>query len=142
MALLSILLLALFLPFVVHPARAADIVCPLSIVETPGVSTETKDWSVVAPSGERPLEHVGIYLGSLSEHGAQVPDSDEPIKGKEAVTWRLARKEGDTFWIGCSYVGTTAMLFQKVAAAVTTCVASYDLLPIGKRQRLSAMICR
>jgi hypothetical protein len=140
--LLSILLLALCLPFVAHPAVAANIVCPSSIVEAPGVSTEVKDWSVVAASGERQLEHVGIYLGSISEHGAQVPDSVKSVKAKETVTWRLTRKESDTFWIGCSYVGTTAMLFQKVDAAVATCVASYDLLPSGKRQRLSAMSCR
>lgn len=123
-------------------AVAAEIHCPASVTETPTVSTEEKQWIVVAIPGERNLERVGIYLGNPSEYGAQVPDSTKTVKKKETVTWRLTRSETDTFWVGCSYVGTTAMLFQKVDAKATTCVASYDLLPSGRRQRLSAMVCQ
>lgn len=123
-------------------APAVEIHCPASMTETPTVSSAEKQWVVVAPSGERYLERVGIYLGNPSEDGAQVPDSTKTDKRKETVTWRLTRSETDTFWVGCSYVGTTAMLFQKVDAKATTCVAAYDLLPSGRRQRLSAMVCQ
>lgn len=108
----------------------------------PKVSYAATEWFVVAAADDRPLEHVGIYLGKLSEPGAQVPDAVKSTKAKETVTWRLVRKEGDQFWIGCSYVGTTAMLFQEIKPAVRTCIAEYDLLPSGKRQRLSALVCR
>lgn len=134
--------MVLTLPFTALAAVAAEIHCPASITETPTVSTEEKQWIVVAIPGERHLERVGIYLGNPSESGAQVPDSTKTIKKKETVTWRLTRSETDTFWVGCSYGGTTAMLFQKVDTSVAACVASYDLLPSGRRQRLSAMICR
>ena len=103
--------MVLTLPFA---AVAAEIHCPASITETPTVSTEEKQWLVVATSGVRQLEHVGIYLGNPSEYGAQVPDATKTADKKETVTWRFLRSATDTFWIGCSYLGTTAMLFQKV----------------------------
>lgn len=139
---LSISAMVLTRSFTAPAAFAAEIHCPTLITETPTVSKEDKQWIVVASSGERQLERVDIYLGTLSEYGAQVPDSTKTVKKKEIVTWPISRSETDTFWVGCSYVGTTATLFQKVDANVTACVASYDLLPSGKRQRLSAMDCR
>jgi hypothetical protein len=45
-------------------ALAAEIHCPASITETPTVATEDWQWMVVASSGERQLERVGIYLGT------------------------------------------------------------------------------
>lgn len=139
---LPISVMAISLSFTTHTAVATEIHCPASVMETPGVSTEEKEWTVIANSGERHLEHVGIYLGAPSEYSAQVPDSTKTVKKKQIVKWRLTRSQTDTFWVGCSYVGTTAMLFQKVDAKATTCVASYDLLPSGRRQRLSAMVCQ
>lgn len=136
---ISLLFLTLF---ATHATVAAEIHCPTSVKETPTVSTEEKQWTVVASSGERHLEHVGIYLGDPSEYSAQVPDSTKTVKKKQIVKWRLTRSKTDTFWVGCSYVGTTAMLFQKVDGKATMCVASYDLLPSGRRQRLSAMVCQ
>jgi hypothetical protein len=141
-SLLAITAMTLNLPFTAQTAIAAEIHCPSSIKETPSVSKKDEQWVVVASSGERLLERVGIYLGTPSEHGAQVPDSENATKKTESVTWRLRRAASDAFWVGCSYVGTTAMLFKKVDTNVTTCVASYDLLPSGRRQRLSTMDCR
>lgn len=142
----SILLLVLCLPIVASSALAANVVCPPSILETPNVSTVEKGWTVVAPTGTRWLEHVGIYFGSITDPGALVPDSDKSGIAKETVTWQMPRDkdENDTnaYWIGCSYLDTSVILFQKVGASVTTCVASYDLLPTGERLRLSAMNCR
>jgi len=141
-SLLAIVASAFTLPYTALSAIAADVHCPPSIMETPSVSTKDEQWVVVASSGERQLERVGIYLGKPSEYGAQVPDSENATKKTETVTWRLTRAASDTFWVGCSYVGTTAMLFKKVDTSVTACVASYDLLPSGRRQRLSAMVCK
>lgn len=121
---------------------AGEIKCPSSITETPAVSINDKRWTVVTNSGERPLEHVGIYIGTLSEYGAQVPDANKKSKRKETVTWNIKRSPTDTFWVGCSYVGTTAALFQELDSSVKVCVATYDLLPSGGRQRLSTVDCQ
>lgn len=128
--------------FKAAPAVAIEISCPGSISETPSVSEANKRWIVVASSGERQLDQAGIYLGDPSQYGAQVPDSTTKTKGTETVSWHLVRSPTDTFWVGCSYVGTTAMLFQRLDAAVTFCAASYELLPSGKRLRLSHLDCR
>jgi hypothetical protein len=142
------LLLALCQPFAAHTAFAANIVCPHSIVETPNVSTEEKGWIVVAPTGKRRLHDVDIYFGNISNHlelGKQVPDSETSSKTKETATWVLPRNkdENDTYWIGCSYLDTSAILFQKVDAAVTKCVATYDfVLGGGSKPQLSGMVCR
>lgn len=124
------------------PSAAGEIRCPSSITETPAISNVDQGWHVVAGSGKRPLERVGIYLGDLAEHGAQVPDSTKRIGLKEKVSWRIVRAPADAFWVGCSYVGTTAMLFQTLDPTVTRCDATYDLLPSGQRQRLSLVDCR
>jgi hypothetical protein len=143
------LLLALCLPFVAHTAVAANIVCPESIIETPNVSTEAQGWTSVAPTGKRWLENVGIYYGSIGDHlelGAQVPE-EKSSKNKETATWGVARDKNEndtnTYWIGCSYIDTSAKFFQKVDAAATKCVATYDYVPGGgSKPQLSSMICR
>lgn len=134
--------LAIYMLSISPPAVGGKITCPESIAETPAVTVDDKQWTAVTKSGDRPLEGVGVYLGTLSEHGAQVPDSTKKAKRKEIVTWKIKRAPADAFWVGCSYVGTTAMLFQALAPSVTVCVAEYDLLPSGKRQRLSSVNCR
>lgn len=139
---LAIPLAVLCLPSISSPSVAGEIKCPSSITETPTVSSNDKRWTVVTNSGERPLEHVGIYLGTLSEYGAQVPDATKKSKRKEMETWNIKRSPTDTFWVGCSYVGTTAVLFQELDSSVKVCVATYDLLPSGRRQRLSALDCQ
>jgi hypothetical protein len=126
----------------VIPAIASESICPSSINEAPSVAGADAQWTVVASFGERRLEHVGIYLGNLSDYGAQVPDSTKQNAKTETVTWRITRSKGDIFWIGCSYVGTTAMLFQQLDDTVSACVASYDLLRSGKRLRLKSLDCR
>jgi hypothetical protein len=143
----SIFLLVLCLPFMAHTALAANIVCPESIVETPNVLTDEKGWIAVAPTGTRWLHDVDIYFGGLSNPGKQVPDSEKTSKTKETVTWELPRDKDEndkrTYWIGCSYLDTSAILFQKVDAAVTKCVATYDYVPGGgSKPQLSSMICQ
>ena len=139
--------LAFCLSFVAHTAVAANIVCPESIVETPKVLTDEKSWTTVAPTEKRRLENAGIYSGSISDRGAQVPDSETSSKTKETVTWQLPRDKDEndtnTYWIGCSYLDTSAILFQKVDAAVTKCVATYVYVPGGgSKPQLSTMTCR
>lgn len=120
---------------------ADEIKCPSFIFEQPTISDSPKEWTVVAKVGERPLEQVGIYLGSLVEAGAQVPDSSQKVKLKEIVTWNIQRSPEDTFWVGCSFVGTSAMMFQKIETKIKSCTATYELLPTGRRQRLLSMSC-
>lgn len=121
---------------------AAEIHCPASINETPNISNKYIQWTVVANSGERPLERAGVYLGIPPDYGAQVPDSTKSDKKKETVTWKISRANSDLFWIGCSYVGTTATLFQQIGNTIEVCTATYDLLPSGKRLRLYTLECR
>lgn len=128
--------------FITSVADAASIYCPRSIAENPTVSAEDKEWIISSNLGQRQLEHVGIYIGTPSEYGAQAPDSTKTIKKKEMVTWQIRHSATETIWVGCSYIGTTAILFQKLDTSVTECVASYDLLPSRRRQRLSYMDCR
>ncbi len=132
----------LFFLSILSPSIAGEIKCPSSITEYPTVSINDNRWTVSALSGERPLEQVGIYLGSLSEYGAQVPDTTNKSKHKETTTWDIRRSPTDAFWIGCSYVGTTAMLLQKIDSNIKTCTATYDLLSSGKRQRLNTFDCQ
>jgi len=141
--------LALVIPLAVlcllsisSPSVAGEIKCPSSITETPTVSISDKRWTVVANSGERPLETARIYLGTLSEYGAQVPDSTKRTKRRETVTWNIQRSPTDTFWVGCSYAETTAVLFQELDSSVKVCVATYDLLSSGRGQRLSTLDCQ
>lgn len=140
---LAVSIMTLVPLFMARPAHAVTIHCPKIIMETPAVSTVAKTWTVSAIKGERPLEHVGIYIGNSSEYGAQVPDATETIRtNEETVTWKIPTEEKETFWVGCAYTGTTATLFKKLDAGVAVCVASYALLPTGRRQRLNGMECR
>lgn len=138
----SMLIYAFALVLPTLSAASSEINCPTSILESPTVHREEKLWNVVASSTEKPLEHIGVYLGSLADFGALVPDSTTKAKGAEAVTWKLVRAETDKLWIGCSYVGTTAILLREIDSGKTKCVVSYDLLPSGKRQRVNSVTCR
>ncbi len=140
-SLLTTSIMTLTLLLTTLACNAAEITCPGAITETPTVSIENKLWSVVTSSGERQFEHAGVYLGPLSAYSAQAPDQTKKTNTKELVTWNIKRSAGDTFWVGCSYVGTTAMLFQKLNEAVAVCVVSYDLLPSGNRLRVSSAQC-
>jgi hypothetical protein len=140
-ALLPALALALALA-AAAPGHAAETACPAAIVETPSVALTDDAWQLAAAPGERPLEHAGIYLGALAQLGAQVPDSTRKKQLTETVTWRLRRADADQFWIGCSYVGTTALLARPIAPGATECVVSYELLRTGRRQRLTGIACR
>ncbi len=139
---LSILALAAFLLLKAAPSMGAEIHCPASISETPLVSISDETWTVAAKKGERPLEQVGIYLGSISEYGAQVPDLTKKAKLQETVMWKLVRLPKDNFWVGCAYVGTSAILLKKLDPSLQQCVATYTLLPTGKRQRLNTFECQ
>jgi hypothetical protein len=124
------------------PSNAATIQCPRSITEKPTVSSADPAWSVVAVSGERQVQHAGVYTGIAAEYGAQVPDSTTTTDREERVTWHIPKRDSETFWIGCSYAGTTAMLTIELKPGMESCVASYALLPSGKRQRLKHIDCR
>jgi len=123
-------------------AVGAEIECPASITETPSVISGNAAWLISAKTGERPLEHAGIYLGSPAEAGAQVPDSTRTTRFREKVTWKLVRAPQDEFWVGCSYTGTSAILLKRLESGVTQCIATYTLLPSGRRQQLETMDCR
>lgn len=130
----------MMLAFTAEPL-AATFVCPSFVDEIPAVSSHSGSWLVVAPRGDRPLNHVGIYLGDPVKYGALLPDSAKTSGDAETVTWHLRRSKDDQLWVGCSYAGTSAMLFSKLDGSISKCVASYDLLPSRKRLRLRSMEC-
>lgn len=123
-------------------ARADGLYCPSSLEETPSVAEQDAPWVLVASPGHRPLEHAGLYLGDPREKAAQVPDARKRTRGSESVTWILKPRTNEEVWLGCSYTGTTAMLFRKIGEAVRECTIDYDLLPTGKRLRLNRVSCR
>lgn len=123
-------------------ASGATIECPRTIVEKPTVASANPAWSVIASSGERQVEHAGVYLGIGTEYGAQIPDSTWTTGREEHVSWKMPSATAETYWIGCSYSGTTAVLIVKLKPDIASCVATYALLPTGKRQRLKKIDCR
>lgn len=128
--------------FAATPSTGADIHCPASLTETPSVSQSDPAWVIAVSPGVRPLEHVGVYLGSAPDYGAQAPDSTHKARLRETVTWSLVRAPNDSFWVGCSYTGTTAMALKQIDPQAKQCIAIYELLPSGRRQRLSAFRCQ
>ncbi|MFC0133424.1 STY0301 family protein [Massilia eurypsychrophila] len=48
----------------------------------------------------------------------------------------------ESYWLGCSYSGTTALLVIKLKPTVHSCVATYTLFERGKRQHLKIVECR
>jgi hypothetical protein len=123
-------------------ASGITIQCPQTIIEKPAVASANPAWSVIASSGERPVEHAGVYLGIGPEYGAQVPDSTKTSNREEFVSWKMPSGAAETFWIGCSYTGTTAMLIVKLKPDIASCVVTYARLPTGKRQHLKNIDCR
>lgn len=123
-------------------ASGATIQCPRTIVEKPTVASANPAWSVISNSGERQVEHAGVYLGIGNEYGAQVPDGTRIAGHEEYVSWRMPPAAAESYWIGCSYRGTTAMLILKLKPDIASCVVTYALLPTGKRLRLKNIDCR
>lgn len=127
---------------VANISHAIEIRCPSTMSETPVVQLPDQQWAVFAKSGERPVEQAGIYLVANGEYGAQIPDSTHQIgKNEEQVRWQMTGSPTEIFAVGCSYTGTTAMLFKTVDGNTKRCVATYTLLPTGRRQRLKSMNC-
>jgi hypothetical protein len=122
--------------------QAYEIQCPLSITETPMVSADTTKWSAVTTAGERQLQNVSVYNGTLSDYSSQVPDDTQEFKTHDLVTWNLVRGQKVTFWVGCSYLDTSAILFQKIKRSATSCTASFAPLPNGKKRLLSSLLCK
>jgi hypothetical protein len=123
-------------------AQAAAIECPGSITEAPTVAVPNAAWSVVAKSGERPLDQAGIYIVIGTEYGSQVPDVIRKAKREEHVSWRMPSPTTERYWLGCSYLGTTALLMIELDPAIKSCVATYTLLKTGRRQQLKNIDCR
>lgn len=140
-ALPMILVVLVGLSFLSFAASGATIQCPRTIVEKPAVASANPAWSVIANSGERQVEQAGVYLGIGTEYGAQIPDSTRTTEREEYVSWKMPSPAAETYWIGCSYSGTTAMLIVKLKPTIASCVATYALLPTGKRERLKNIDC-
>lgn len=123
-------------------AQAATIQCPRSITEKPAVASPPSAWVVVAESGPRSLSQAGISIKIGSEYGAQVPDAVSRARREEHVNWTLPpAPAAERYWLGCSYLGTTAMLVVKLEPTDKSCVAIYELVKTGKRQRLKTVDC-
>jgi hypothetical protein len=121
-------------------ALAGEVNCPASLKETPGVVDPGAGWTVLARAGDRPLESVAVYWGPGIEPAAQVPDEAQKKKLIESVRWNLPRQQ-EPYWIACAYVGTSAVVLQKLGVELSRCVVTYDLLPSGRRLRVKAVVC-
>ena len=120
---------------------AANLSCPEAITETPTLQNAPKPWAPLVEQGSRHLDQVAVYFGHPNQHGAQVPDRSLKNKTEETVIWAVSASGGEQYWVGCSYVGTTALLVTPVASSARECRARYTLLPTGKRLKLQAFTC-
>lgn len=127
---------------------AEEIKCPKFIIETPSVSTQDKDWIVGADAGERYLDNVGVFYsdanGGPSLQGSTAPDDSKSTKDNITATWRMNVKgfAQGVMWVGCRYIGTTAILFKKIDPSTKVCVATYDLLDSGHDLQIRRMDCQ
>lgn len=125
-------------------AWSATAQCPRTLDEAPTVMDVPSQWVAVAPRGQRGLDQAGLYWGSdPASLGSLVPTSEQIGKSQERVRWKLVPPpHGEHYWIGCMYVGTTAVLFRRLDLPVTQCEVVYDLLPSRRRNRLVSVECR
>ena len=123
-------------------ALSVELDCPRVIREKPTVLSDIASWLIVSEPGMRPVAEASIYLGAPHESAVQVPDASTIGNGIELISWNLVRTASDEFWLGCSYTGTSAKLFRKIAIEASECSVRYDLLPSGRRQRLRDVSCR
>lgn len=125
-----------------NAAHATEIQCPETLTETPSVQSPDPRWTVLTKTAERPVNQAGIYLVADGEYSAQIPDSTHQTgRREERVTWRMTGSPNEKFAVGCSYTGTTAMLYKPIEAVAKRCVVTYALLPTGRRQRLQSVKC-
>ena len=120
---------------------AANLSCPESINEVPSLQDTPSPWTPLVEQGSRHLDQVAVYFGHPNQRGAQVPDRSLKNKVEETVIWGVSASGGGQYWVGCSYVGTTALLITQVASSARECRAQYTLLPTGKRLKLRAFTC-
>lgn len=135
--------LALFVLVLVvsEPVVAEKITCPTTVTETPMVEKPKGDWQVQVLKGERPFDYAGIFLADDRQLYAQVPDKTRRSKTEEHVEWNLAKLATERALVGCNYVGTTALILKALDAGYKRCVATYKLLPTGRRLALKSFDC-
>jgi len=133
--------LIVFTLVVSGPVFAEKIACPTTVTEIPVVEKPDGDWLVQAFKGERPLDYAGIFLADDHQSYAQVPDKTRRRKTEEYVEWNLVKLATERALVGCSYVGTTALVFKVLDPGYKKCVATYKLLPTGRRLSLKSLEC-
>lgn len=121
--------------------------CPESIIEQAHVDQSSVDavaqgWQVSVLKGSRYLESASIYLEHQGEYGAQVPDHTTTKASKEVLTWNISQAPDFTFFVGCSYTNTSAVLYEKIDSRFKKCVLTYELLPTGSRQKVGSIKCK
>lgn len=121
---------------------AADLSCPDVITETPTVQEASKPWVSLGEQGLRRLDHVAVYFGHPNRRGAQIPDKTLRSKSEEVVIWLVSATKDEQFWVGCAYLGTTALLITPIESVARDCRARYTLLPTGKRLKLQSFTCQ
>lgn len=120
---------------------AQAIQCPSSITEKPSVEHDYLNWNVVTKSDERHLEGIGIYLRYDDQYSSQVPYTDEQKKNKQIVSWRIEHTPEFTYWVGCSYIDTSAILYQQINKNAKTCTVTYELTKYGKKLSVEDIKC-
>ena len=121
---------------------AVDLSCPEAITETPTVHEAPKPWVFQGDQGLRPLDQVAVYFGHPNQRGAQIPNKHLKSKSEEIVVWQISATNGEQYWVGCSYLGTTAALISPIESITRDCTARYSVLPTGKRLKLLSFTCR
>ena len=138
---MRIRLLSILLAFATGCA-AADLNCPDAITETPTVQDAPTPWVFQGDQGRRHLDQVAVYFGHPNERGVQIPDKIIKSKSGEIVVWLISATKGEQYWVGCSYLGTTAVLISPIEILTRGCSARYSVLPTGKRLKLLSFTCR
>jgi hypothetical protein len=120
-----------------------ELNCPSSLQETPAATTDDPRWVLVTPAGRRSLDRVNLYVGNPPELSKMVPPSTRKIVGgTETFTWELLRSSTPTYWVGCTYVNTTAVLFRRVDTSASRCVAMFDVSRSGGVSLFNSMVCK
>jgi hypothetical protein len=123
-------------------ASAVDFSCPATLQSSQLAQDVQSDWQPVDLKSISTLDEVAILSGDPADNASFIPDDATKSAVVETVTWNLVRNPDEPLWIACTYTNTRLILVKRIPEAAKQCVATYDLLPNGNRQRLASSQCK
>ncbi len=135
-------LIAVGLLLTLHTLSAAELTCPASLSVTPNVQEPGKGWKVFNGAESVPLDQVVMFLDNPSHKGSLVPDDSQKTKTEARDRWTFHRASGDTYWLGCAYLNTTAVAARELEQNISQCEVRYSLLPTGRRLAVKDITCK